>query len=167
MLHPLVHERIKRDLPDMKLLVLLRDPVERAFSSCAYSVAAGCERESFERGHRTRGEPAGRRGREDRADPAYDSLSHRHHAYRPRGHDIDQLERLERLFGRERIHVVERSDFRADPAPVYHRVLEFLGLPRAGDPDFLSISTPGRGPRPCLTRSARHSKSITARTTSG
>jgi Sulfotransferase domain len=155
MFHPLAPERIKRDLPDVKLLVLLRDPVERAFSQYAYSVAAGCETESFERA--TELEESRLAGEAEKivADPAYGSLSHRHHSYRARGQYIDQLERLERLFGRERIHVVDSGDFFADPAPAYSGVLEFLGLPHAGAPDFKHLNArPRPAPMPDPVRAA-------------
>jgi hypothetical protein len=155
MFHPLAPERIKRDLPDVKLLVLLRDPVERAFSSYAYSVAAACEMESFERAIDL--EESRLVGEVEKivADPAYHSLSHRHHTYRARGQYIDQLERLERLFGRKRIYVVESSDFFANPASVYRGVLEFLGLPWAGYPVFKHLNArPRPAPMPDSVRAA-------------
>jgi hypothetical protein len=155
MFHPLAPERVKRNLPDVKLLVLLRDPVERAFSSHAYSVVAGCETESFERAIELEETRLAGEAEKIVADPTYDSLSHRHHSYRVRGEYIDQIERLEELFGRERIHVVESSDFFADPAPVYRGVLEFLGLPHTGDPDFRHLNArPRPAPMPDSVRAA-------------
>ncbi len=153
MFHPLAPERVKRDLPGVKLLVLLRDPVDRAFSQYAYSVTAGCEMESFERAIELEESRLAGEAEKIMADPAYDSLSHRHHSYRTRGQYIDQLERLEELFGRERIHVVVSNDFWADPVPIYRGVLEFLGLPEAGDPDFKHLNA---RPRPApMTDSVR------------
>jgi hypothetical protein len=145
MFHPLAPERIKRDLPGVKLLVLLRDPVERAFSSHAYSTVAGCETEPFDRAIELEETRLAGEVEKIRSDPAYDSLSHRHHSYKARGEYIDQLERLERLFGRERIHVVDSNDFWADPTPIYRGVVEFLGLPHVGDPDFKHLNA---RPRP-------------------
>ncbi len=48
MFHPLAAERIARDLPGVKVLVLLRDPVERAYSAHAHELARGFETEDFE-----------------------------------------------------------------------------------------------------------------------
>src|SRR5207244_9434512 len=48
MFHPVAPERIARDLPEVRLLVLLRDPVERAYSGHAHAVAHGFETESFD-----------------------------------------------------------------------------------------------------------------------
>ena len=49
MYHPHAAARIARDLPDVKLVVLVRDPVERAYSQHAHEVARG-----FEHGARLR-----------------------------------------------------------------------------------------------------------------
>ena len=140
MFHPMAPERVKRDLPGVKLLVLLRDPVERAFSDHAHRVSRGCEMETFERAFDL--EDSRLAGEVERimADPAYESVSYRHHAYRRRGEYIDQLEHLEELFGRERIHVIDSADFFADPVPAYDGTLEFIGLPNVGYPDFKHLN---------------------------
>jgi hypothetical protein len=136
MFHPLAAERIHRDLPGVKLLVLLRDPVERTHSAHAHEVAHGYETEPYERALEL--EETRLRGEAERivAEPGYNSFSHQHHSYRARGEYAEQLERLEKFFGRERIHVIDSGDFFADPEPVYRQVLDFLGLPRGPEPDF-------------------------------
>ena len=45
---PQVPERIQRLIPNVKLITILRDPAERAFSAFCYQVRDGCERLSFE-----------------------------------------------------------------------------------------------------------------------
>ena len=45
MFHPLAAERIARDLPAVRLIVLLRDPVERAYSAHTHEVARGYDPE--------------------------------------------------------------------------------------------------------------------------
>jgi hypothetical protein len=153
--HPLAPERIARDLPGVKLLVLVRDPVERAYSEHTFRVRRGYETEPFERALEL--EDARLHGELERlvADPAYITHSHRYHAYRTRGHYADQLEHLERLFGRERIHVVDSGEFFTDPGPVYDRILEFLGLPNRGHPAFGSGGVrPGSSSMSETTRAA-------------
>ena len=152
MFHPLAPVRIARALPGVKLLVLVRDPVERAYSAHAHELARGFETEPFERALALE---AGRiAGEAERmvADPAYLSTSYQHHAYRLRGHYSSQLDRLESIFGRDRIHVVDSGDFFTDPAPVYDRVLEFLGLPNLGSPRFERHNA---RPRPAMSESLR------------
>ena len=68
--------------------------------------------------------------------PGYLSRSHQHQAYLARGQYADQLERLEKLFGRDRMHVVDSGDFFSNPEPVYDEVLDFLGLRQHGYPVF-------------------------------
>ncbi|HEY1916967.1 MAG TPA: sulfotransferase [Streptosporangiaceae bacterium] len=135
MFHPLAPERIHRDLPGVKLVVLLRDPVERSYSAHAHESAHGFETEPFERALEL--EEGRLRGEAERmtADPGYNSFSYQHHSYRARGRYAEQLERLTELFGRERLHVVDSGDFFADPGPAYGGVLDFLGLPRMPCPD--------------------------------
>ncbi|HLU72581.1 MAG TPA: sulfotransferase domain-containing protein [Nonomuraea sp.] len=135
--HPLAGERIAADLPGVKLLVLVRDPVERACSAHAHELARGFEtEESFERALELEEERVA--GAEEllRADPHAVHHAHRHLAYLARGRYADQLERLEPLFGRERILVIDSHRFFADPYPVYDRVLRFLGVRRFGYPGF-------------------------------
>lgn len=126
--HPFALERIARDMPSVKLVVMLRDPVERAFSAYKHELARGFECESFEKALELEDSRlAGEIGR-IRADPHYESVTHRHHSYRHRGHYAEQLERAFRFFSRQQIHILDSEAFFADPGQEYHRVLEFLGL---------------------------------------
>ncbi|RAY14508.1 sulfotransferase [Actinomadura craniellae] len=152
MFHPLSAERIARDLPDVKLIALVRDPVERAYSAHAHELARDFETEPFERALELEEERL--RGEAERmvADPAYLSFSMQHHAYRARGRYAEQLERLERLFGRERVLVVDSHDFFETPEPIYDGVLEFLGLPRAEYPQFDRHNARPRSPMPDSVR---------------
>jgi hypothetical protein len=153
MFHPLAAERIAHDLPGVKLLVLVRDPVERAYSAHAHELARGFESEPFERALEL--EDGRLQGEVERiaADPAYVSYSHQHHAYRQRGKYTEQLARLARLFGKDRVHVVDSGDYFARPEPVYDAVLEFLGLPHHGYPTFARHNARLRSPMPQVLRS--------------
>ena len=146
MFHPLAPERIQRDLPGVKLLVLLRDPVERAYSAHAHQTGYGYETESFEKAMEL--EDSRIAGETERlvAEPAYNSLKHRFYGYRTRGHYVDQLEHLEKVFGRDRIHVIDSGDFFTDPGPVYDQTIEFLGLPNINRPVFTPRNARPRSP---------------------
>ncbi|GGO70252.1 sulfotransferase domain-containing protein [Nonomuraea cavernae] len=127
--HPLAPGRIAKDLPGVRLLVVLRDPVERAYSAHMHELARGFETEPFERALEL--EPQRLDGELARieADPGYVSHSHRHHSYVDRGHYADQLDRLFTLFGRDRVHVLFAEDLFAGFEREYDRILAFLGLP--------------------------------------
>jgi hypothetical protein len=152
MWHPLAAERLAHDLPGVKLLVLVRDPVERAFSAHAHELARGYETESFERALEL--ERARTDGEAERmvADPTYRSFGFQHHAYRQRGQYVDQLERLEALVGRESIHVVQSEEFFATPDAVFAEVLDFLGLPEMGQIAFERHNARPRSPMPAQVR---------------
>ncbi len=133
--HPAGARRIAQSLPGVRVLVLVRDPVERAYSAYTHERARGFEQEPFERALEL--EASRLAGEEDRllADESYVSRAHRHQGYVARGHYIGQLERMISELGRERVHVVDADDFFADPRPVWDEVRQFAGL-SAADPVF-------------------------------
>ena len=154
MFHPMAPERIHRDLPGVRLLVMVRDPVERAYSAHAHQVGYGFETEPFERALELEDSRVDGEAERLAADPGYESFSYDHHTYRARGHYADQLEHLERIFGRDRIHVIDSGDFFTVPGPVYDQVLDFLGLPDHGRPAFTPQNARPRSPMPDTLRAA-------------
>jgi Sulfotransferase domain len=134
--HPLAAERIARDLPAVKLIVLLRDPVERACSAHRQETARGFETEPLERALELEEKRLAGEVERIQADPDYVSFHHQHHAYLARGRYAEQLKRLFDLIDRERVLVVESASFFATPRGVWERVLEFLGLPTWYPPVF-------------------------------
>jgi hypothetical protein len=143
MFHPLAPSRIADLLPDVKLLALVRNPIDRAFSHYHHERTRGVETLSFEKAineetERLRGEVE-----KMRRDPNYYSFNHHHFSYVERGKYADQLDVLYSLFPRENIMVLFSEEFFKDPAAAHLRALEFLGLP----PFFLSeypTYNPGR-----------------------
>jgi hypothetical protein len=134
MYHPHAIARIAADLPEVKLVVLVRDPVERAYSHHAHEVARGYEsRVDFAKALAL--EPQRLRGVAERMadDAGHYSFAHQHHAYRGRGEYVRYLRRMASYVGRERIHVVDSAEFFRDPRPAYDAVLDFLGLPGPGE----------------------------------
>jgi len=129
--HPLAPERIAADLPGVKLLALLRDPVERAYSAHKHELARGFETEpSFERALALEPERLAGEVERIKAEPGYVSHGHRHHSYLDRGHYADQLQVLFDRFGRDRVHVAFAEDFFTEPEPCFDAVVDFLDLPR-------------------------------------
>jgi hypothetical protein len=146
--HPLAAQRISRDLPGVKLLVLVRDPVERAYSAHAHELARGYETEPFERALELEEQRLAGETERINSQLGYLSHSHQHQAYLARGRYADQLERLETLFGRDRLHVVDSGLFFTDPEPVYDGVLDFLGLRHRDYPVFERHNARPRSPMP-------------------
>jgi hypothetical protein len=144
--HPHAGNRIARDLPRAKLIVLVRNPVERAYSQHAHELARGFETEA-DFAQALQLEPARLHGQRERllTDQHAYSFAHQHHAYRARGEYAIYLDQLAQQVGRERILVIESELFFTDPKPVYDRVVEFLGLPELGYPDFEQHNARPRG----------------------
>lgn len=128
MFHPLAAGRIARDLPGVKLLVLLRDPVERAYSAHSHELARGYETEPFERAVEL--EPERLAGQRERmlSEGGYASRHWQHNAYVTRGRYIEQLRALESAVGRDRLLVLESHDFFTMPEPVWREICHFLEL---------------------------------------
>lgn len=128
--HPHALERIRELLPDAKLIVVLRNPVDRAYSQYNHSFQMGFETlETFEAG--LAAEPGRLEGELEKmgADPLYNSYSHFNHSYLARGLYVEQLERLYRIFDERQILLETAEDLSTNTDAVYVRALQFLGLP--------------------------------------
>lgn len=128
MFHPLAPERIARHLPEAKLVVLLRDPTERAFSSHKQETARGFETVSFAEALELEDSRLAGEDERIRADPSYQSFAHQHHAYRRRGLYAHQLVGLFEAVGRDRVLVVDTDDLFAPGSGDWPRLLHHLTL---------------------------------------
>jgi hypothetical protein len=130
LLHPLSGQRIARDLPGVKIVVVVRDPVERAYSAHAHEVARGFEDEDFARAVELEAERT--EGERERliADPAYTSYHHRHHSYLARSRYAEQIQVMVEAVGRDRVHIMEADRFFAEPQAEFDELQAWLGLPR-------------------------------------
>lgn len=127
--HPLAPSRIARDLPGVRVVVMVREPVERAYSAHRHELARGFETEEFEAAidledKRTAGE-----AEKIAADPSYTSFDHRHHSYLARSRYSEQIDRYLDALGPDRVYVVDADVFFADPAGEFERLRAWLGLP--------------------------------------
>jgi hypothetical protein len=141
--HPLAPARAAQLLPEVKLLVLLRDPVARAWSH-RHMVRLGLEPLSF--ADAIAAEPGRLSGEVERlaADPGYDAVRYRRYSYLARGAYAEQLRQWLGQFPADRFLVLRSERLLADPADGYARVLAFLGLP-AWTPSAFPLHT--RNPR--------------------
>jgi hypothetical protein len=142
--HPLAAARAAELVPEAKLLVLLRDPVSRAWSHYRHMVRLGLEPLSFEEAIAQ--EPVRLAGEVERirSDPGYDAVRYRRYSYLARGAYVEQLQRWLAHFPADRFLVLGSERLLADPAGSYGKVLGFLGLP-AWTPSVFPLHT--RNPR--------------------
>lgn len=128
LMHPLAPERAARLLPEVKLIAVLRNPIDRAFSHYQHEVRDGRETLPFEEAI----DQEGRRvdGEEDRLrnEPGYYSYAHHRYSYVRRGLYLEQLRRWTASYPRERLLVIQSEALFRDPAAIVARVQAFLGL---------------------------------------
>ena len=128
MFHPLSPGWIAAELPAVKLVTVLRDPVSRAWSQHQYETAQGLETLPFLEALDAEDERLAGEVEKLTADPSYESYAHRHHTYLSRGHYAEQLEHLYTLFPREQVLVLQSEALFAEPHRELARVWDFLGL---------------------------------------
>jgi len=126
---PRVPRRARALVPDAKLIVLLRDPVTRAYSHYRERVNAGVETLSFDDAIASEDERLAGEVERLNAEPLYYSRPHDYFSYRDRGVYRPQLERWYAEFPREQVLILGSEDFSADPQSSYDEATTFLGLP--------------------------------------
>ena len=120
---PEIAAELKRYNPDLKLIVLLRDPVERAISH--YYMEKNRDMEHLPLWLALLAEPFRLRRRED---VTHVDSHLRRHAYRRRGLYGRQLRNLYRHFDRDRVLVLRSEDLLHRHDAVLRRVFAFLGV---------------------------------------
>ena len=129
MCHPLAPARIAAELPDARVVVMLRDPVDRAISAYGHERKRGFETASFgEAIAAERRRMSGEVGRLT-SDERYRSFEHRHHAYLGRGEYASQVAALMAALGRDRVYVMDADAFFAAPQEEFAALQRWLGLP--------------------------------------
>ncbi len=140
--HPHAASRIANVLPDVRLIALLRNPVDRAYSHYQHSVKFGYEKLSFEDALQRESEVLPVEIQRMESDPEYNSFAHRHYSYVARGLYADQLERWLAVTDRERLLPLISERLFLDPGSVFDEVLRFLELGPWG-PDSWPVLNPG------------------------
>jgi hypothetical protein len=119
--HPEAPERVRAEAPNARLIALLRNPVDRAYSQYHMKVARGLESlpfaEAIDR------EPDRLAADRDPLGPAW-----RHHTYLARGAYAKQLRRWLAHFPREQLLILQSEAFYAAPERTLHETQAFLGL---------------------------------------
>ena len=115
-------------IPNIKLIVLLRNPINRAYSHYQMEVGSGNEKSSFEDAIEQEEDRIRDDMRKMEKDENFYSVYFYRKAYLNRGIYADQLERWFKYFPREQFLILKSEDLYSDPAKTYEQVLDFLGL---------------------------------------
>ena len=136
--HPLAPQRLGEIAPAARLIALLRNPVDRAYSHYLLERSRGTETLDFSAA--LDAEPERLNGEEARLarDPAYASVPHKHASYMARGEYARQLERWFGVFSREQILVIRSEDLYQRSADTFARVTQFLGINRTAPIPFMA-----------------------------
>ena len=126
--YPMIPERMKKVLPDVKLIVILRNPVNRAYSDYCMVFRNNKEQLSFEKAIELEEKRCiGERERMIQ-DPSFAPEHYRIHSYLARGVYADQLEDWFKHYDREKFLILTTEDFRKDPQKTLDQVFDFLGV---------------------------------------
>jgi radical SAM protein with 4Fe4S-binding SPASM domain len=124
---PYVPQRVVQVFPNIKLILLLRNPVDRAYSQYHHNYRNRRVTESFE----TVIEAAKRLDERQLNIPVHDpafSKKYRRVSYLARGVYIHQLKRWLEYFPLEQFLILKSEDFFKNPGKTMDRVFAFLGL---------------------------------------
>lgn len=126
--HPHAPVRARATVANAKVIVLLRDPVQRAFGHWGERTRNGVEWLPFDDAITAEAERL--EGEEQRIidEPGYVSFAHQHFSYVDQGRYERGLARWMKHWPSSQLLILRSEDMYADPARVYDQVTEFLGL---------------------------------------
>lgn len=127
--HPASLDWIAAELPDVKLLLVLREPAARAYSHYNYNVKRGFEDLPFEEALDVEDERLAGEDVRLLADPEYPAWNFRHFGYLARGHYDDHVANVLARFPAGQLLVLKSEDLFADPTTQLAQVWKYLGLP--------------------------------------
>lgn len=132
--HPEAPERIVELLPDAKIIILLRNPVDRAYSHYQHMVRVGREPLSFEEAIIAESERLTGEAKMISEDPHYPTYRHLQYSYLGRGEYLQQIKLWHRLFPKEQIMILKSEDLYKATSETVKRAQGFLGI-RSWEPE--------------------------------
>jgi len=126
--NPIVPQRAFELIPKAKFIVMLRNPVDRAYSHYQHRFNQSREMRTFEDIVKADKEVL-KNGWHNLPTEDYKRLGNLHYSYLPRGIYVDQIESWMLVFPKEQFLIIRAEDFFSDTQVIYDRVLTFLGLP--------------------------------------
>jgi len=127
--HPLVASRVATHLPKIKLIVMLRNPVDRAYSHFWHERKHKTENvENFETALELESERILEDEKALRAGKLQQSSAHQNFSYINRGFYAKQIEEWLRFFPLSQMLFIKSEDFFYDPVSELVKVYSFLGV---------------------------------------
>ena len=131
LIHPHAARRIQRICPEVKLILILRNPIDRAYSHYNSAVKNKREKLSFEdtikeEKNRVRGEMEKMEDDEDSST----SETYIRKSYFLQGLYYNDLSKWMKIFPRKQFLIINNEEFFKDPTKNFNEIYEFLGLPQ-------------------------------------
>ncbi len=126
--HPHAPRRIAALLPTVKLIVILRNPVERAISHYFHEKKKGREQLSLLEALQQEEERCTGEWQKMLNEPSYLSQTHQSFSYKQRGIYIEQLQRYWDFFSKQQMLILESSRLFTEPLAVLKQVFDFLEI---------------------------------------
>lgn len=149
--HPLVPARVARTLPNASIVLLIRDPVERAYSHFFHETNRGFETLGFEEALDAESSRLARSDEIFAADEFAVVAEHVHHSYLARGRYAEQIVRWMACVSPGRMLVLDADRLFRDPKNAIRTLADFLDI------DLKQLDFPHANfyPRPELSASVK------------
>lgn len=126
--HPLAALRLKKYFPKAKIIILLRNPVERAYSHYQMELKLGYENLSFEKALEEEQKRIEGEDEKMEKNPFYYSYKRQVFSYVTNGIYVNQLERWLEIFPKDQLLILSTEEFKKNTLKIFSHVLEFLNL---------------------------------------
>jgi len=127
--HPKTAEKILELTPNAKLIVMLRNPIDRAYSHWNMNYEVKKETLSFEKSIEIEKKRIAGEYEKMLKNESYYSLTYYHFSYLERSTYANYLEKWFKVFPRKQFLIINADVFFKKPQYVYNKVLNFLDLP--------------------------------------
>ena len=124
--NPHVAKRILKILPNVKLIVLFRNPIDRAYSNYHLGLRAGSENLSFEDAIHAELENLKKFSNNSKSDIEKYTVPR---SYIAKGFYAEQIKIWLKLFKHEQLYITSTENFELNPQEILNQIFEFLEIP--------------------------------------
>ena len=139
--NPNVPDRIKQVTPNAKFIIMLRNPIDRAYSQYNMMVHDGVENLTFEEALEQEEERAITHFKKMQLDHNYYSDDYFYFGYTHRGIYVDKIKFWMEHFPKENFQIIKSEDFFQDPSEIYKETLDFLQLENYDLKQYKTVGT--------------------------
>lgn len=129
MFYPGAIERIKASIPEIKIIMILRNPITRAYSHYNHQVRMRREGLTFEEAIRNEPKRLFSYHSENSNEKKINKKNFIKYSYLERGKYFSQLQNVLNYFNKDQILILQSEKFNKNPQEEYNKVLKFLNLP--------------------------------------